>query len=122
MIKIIRQFNISEQYRQNVMIGIVLYLKVIHNDIKFSYLLSQVTLPRMTPKKRFLQVIGTSIYKYISKLRMQKFSERLLKTDKRISEIAYESGLNFTNNFARQFKQIHGCTPGEYRKKHLPGK
>ena len=101
-------------------------LTFIHNnldsDINVTDVLAQVAIPRRSLEKKFLQVTGSSIYKYISKLRMQKFSEHLLKTDKRISEIAYESGLNFTNNVARQFKQIHGCTPGEYRKKHLPRK
>lgn len=91
------------------------------HDINVSDVLAQVAIPRRSLEKRFLQTTGTSIYKYITKLRMQKFSEQLLKTEKSISEIAYESGLNFTNNVARQFKQIHGCTPKEYRKVHLPG-
>ena len=89
--------------------------------INVSDVLAQVAIPRRSLEKRFHQVTGTSIYKYITKLRMQKFSEQLLKTEKSISEIAYESGLNFTNNVARQFKKIHGCTPKEYRKVHLPG-
>jgi LacI family transcriptional regulator len=95
--------------------------KNLDHDINVSDVLAQVAMPRRSLEKKFLKVTGTSIYKYISKLRMQKFSERLLKTEKRISEIAYESGLNLTNNVARQFKQIHGCTPKQYRKNHLPG-
>lgn len=99
-------------------------LKYIHknldHDINVSDVLGQLTISRRSLEKKFQEVTGTSVYKYISKVRMQKFSERLLETDKRISEIAHESGLNLTNNVARQFKQIHGCSPSEYRKKHLP--
>jgi AraC-like DNA-binding protein len=50
---------------------------------------------------------------------MQRFSQALLETDKRITEIALDAGFNLTNNISRQFKQIYGCTPGEYRKKHM---
>lgn len=96
--------------------------KNLENDINVTHVLSQVPISRRSLEKRFLEVTGTSVYKYIFKLRMQRFSQRLLETDKRISEIALETGFTLTNNISRQFKQIHGCTPGEYRKKHLPRK
>ncbi|GAO42714.1 AraC family transcriptional regulator [Flavihumibacter petaseus] len=96
--------------------------KNLENDINVGDVLEQVPISRRSLEKRFLEVTGTSIYKYIFKLRMQRFSQRLLETDKRISEIALEAGFTLTNNISRQFKQIHGCTPGEYRKRHLPRK
>ncbi|ULQ53281.1 AraC family transcriptional regulator [Flavihumibacter fluvii] len=96
--------------------------KNLENEIHVSDVLGQVPISRRSLEKRFLEVTGTSVYKYIFKLRMQRFSQRLLETDKRISEIALDAGFTLTNNISRQFKQIHGCTPGEYRKKHLPRK
>jgi len=33
-----------------------------------------------------------------------------------------ESGFDNSKNISRQFKQVKGCTPIEYRKKHLTGK
>jgi LacI family transcriptional regulator len=96
--------------------------KNLENNLSVPDVLNQVAISRRSLEKRFLDVTGTSIYKYIFKLRMQKFSQRLLETDKTISEIAIDSGFILTNNISRQFKQIHGCTPGEYRKQHLPRK
>jgi LacI family transcriptional regulator len=96
--------------------------KNLENNLSVPDVLNQVAISRRSLEKRFLDVTGTSIYKYIFKLRMQKFSQRLLETDKTISEIAIDSGFILTNNISRQFKQIHGCTPGEYRKLHLPRK
>lgn len=96
--------------------------KNLDNDINVANVLNQVPISRRSLEKRFLDVTGTSIYQYIFKLRMQKFSQTLLETDKRISEIALDAGFRFTNNISRQFKQIHGCTPAQYRKKHLPVK
>jgi LacI family transcriptional regulator len=94
--------------------------KNLENDINVRDVLNQVPISRRSLEKRFLDVTGTSVYQYILKQRMQRFSQRLLETDKRISEIAQDAGLTLTNNISRQFKQIHGCTPGEFRKKHLP--
>ncbi len=96
--------------------------KNLGKNINVSDVLAQVPASRRSLEKRFYEVTGTSVYKYILKLKMQRFSQRLLKTDKRISEIALDAGITLTNNLSRQFKQIHGCTPGEYRKKHLPEK
>jgi LacI family transcriptional regulator len=59
------------------------------------------------------------VYKYIYNLKIQKFAERLLETDKTVSEISMESGFALSNNISRQFKQVKGCTPTEYRKKHI---
>lgn len=96
--------------------------KNLHHDINVRMVLSQVPISRRSLEIKFLEVTGTSVYKYIIKLRMQHFSQRLLETDKRISEIAMDVGLTLTNNISRQFKHIHGCSPSEYRRKHLPNK
>jgi LacI family transcriptional regulator len=60
-----------------------------------------------------------AVYKYIYNLKIQKFAERLLETDKTVSEIAMESSFALSNNISRQFKQVKGCTPSEYRKQHI---
>jgi LacI family transcriptional regulator len=39
-----------------------------------------------------------------------------------IFEIALDLGLSDSKNIARQFKQIKGITPVEYRKKYLVSK
>jgi LacI family transcriptional regulator len=62
------------------------------------------------------------VYKYIYNLQIQKFAQRLLETDKSIFEIALESGFNNSKNISRQFKQVKGCTPIEFRAKHLAQK
>lgn len=59
------------------------------------------------------------MYEYIYSLRIEKFTQKLLETDMTIFEIALDLGLNDSKNIARQFKQIKGCTPVEYRKKYL---
>jgi LacI family transcriptional regulator len=98
-------------------------LKYIHNNIeknlKVKDVLEQVPLSRRSLEKRFSQVTGYPVYEYIFNLRIEKFTQKLLETDLSVFEIAVDLGLNDSKNIARQFRQIKGCTPSEYRKKYL---
>ena len=101
-------------------------LKYIHNNIeknlKVEDVMQQVPLSRRSLEKRFQNVTGYPVYEYIFNLRIEKFTQKLLDTDLSIFEIAMDLGLNDGKNIARQFRQIKGCTPTEYRKKHQIGK
>ena len=98
-------------------------LKFIHQNISdkinVSDVLKEVPLSRRSFEKRFYDITGVAVYKYIYNLKIQKFAERLLETDKTVSEIAMESSFGLSNNISRQFKQVKGCTPSQYRKKHI---
>ena len=101
-------------------------LKYIHQHIdknlQVDDVVRQVPLSRRSLEMRFQQVIGYPIYKYIQNLRIEKFSKKLLETDQAVFEIAMDLGLTDTKNIARQFRQIKGCTPLEYRNRYLAGK
>jgi len=94
----------------------------IDNRINVADVLKEIPLSRRAFEKRFQETTGTGVYKYIYNLQIQKFAQHLLETDKSIFEIALESGFDNSKNISRQFKQVKGCTPIEYRKKHLTGK
>ena len=98
-------------------------LKFIHQNISdkinVSDVLKEVPLSRRSFEKRFYDITGVAVYKYIYNLKIQKFAERLLETDKTVSEIAMESSFGLSNNICRQFKQVKGCTPSQYRKRHI---
>ncbi len=98
-------------------------LKYIHNNmdknLKVDEVLKQVPLSRRSLEKRFHKVTGYPVYEYILNLRIEKFTHKLLETDLSIFEIAVDLGLNDSKNIARQFRQVKGCTPVEYRKKYM---
>lgn len=98
-------------------------LKFIHNNmdknLKVEDVLEQVPLSRRSLEKRFQKVTGYPVYEYIFNLRIEKFTNKLLETDLTIFEISVDLGLNDSKNIARQFRQVKGCTPVEYRKKYL---
>ncbi len=88
----------------------------IENNINVSDVLKKVAISRRALEKRFLDVTGSAVYKYICNLRIQKFTDKLLGSKKPINEIAFESGFNDNKNLSRLFKQIYGCSPLQYRK------
>lgn len=99
---------------------IALALNFIHqnieNNINVEDVLKKVSISRRGLEKRFLDVTGSAVYKYICHLRIQKFSDKLLESEKSINEIAIEIGFNDNKNLSRLFKQINNCTPLQYRK------
>lgn len=98
-------------------------LKYIHENInqnlRVTDVLKQIPLSRRALETRFQKITGYPLYKYIYHLRVEKFSRLLLETDKNIFEVAMETGFDSTKNLSRLFKEVKGCTPVEFRKKHL---
>jgi AraC family transcriptional regulator, positive regulator of tynA and feaB len=61
---------------------------------------------------------GTTANQYILKRRIHHCRQMLTdprESQKAIKEIAYGCGFSSLSNFSRVFRQICGCTPGEYR-------
>lgn len=73
------------------------------------------------PKHHLTQLLNirmsTSFNKYINGLRIEYACE-LLKEERKLSmeELAYECGFNSKVSFYRNFKNVTGVTPSEYRK------
>jgi transcriptional regulator, AraC family len=58
---------------------------------------------------------GKSAQEYIQFKMMNIAKERILDTNKSISQIAYSLGFQYPQHFTRVFKKIAGQTPNEYR-------
>ncbi|SIN80625.1 AraC family transcriptional regulator [Algoriphagus halophilus] len=91
--------------------------KNIDQNLLVDHVVKEVPLSRRALEKRFLQITGHPVYKYITKTRMEKLAQKLLSSDQSIFEIAVDLGFQDSKNLARQFKQLTGYSPGEYRKK-----
>lgn len=58
---------------------------------------------------------GKSAIEYIHFAVISRVKDRLLETNKTVSEIAYEVGFQYPHHLSRLFKKVAGCTPNEYR-------
>ena len=63
------------------------------------------------------KAVGMGAIEHLTHLRINAACDALSDTSKIISEIAFSCGYSNLSNFNRQFKQIMGCSPKEYRKR-----
>lgn len=96
-------------------------LKYIHQNINDKIYVEKIVkltpLSRRLLEVRFRVITGNSIYAYTLNLRLEKFATQLIETNKPIINIALELGYDY-KNISRQFKQLKGCTPTEYRENY----
>ncbi|NDV82042.1 DNA-binding transcriptional regulator [Bacteroides sp. 51] len=101
---------------------IAIVLKHIHQNIDQKLNVNDISrlvpLSRRLLETKFKQVTGLPVYAYIFKLRIEKFAQTMLESSAPIVEIAMNLGLSDYKNISRQFKQVKGCTPSEYRLIH----
>ena len=67
----------------------------------------------------FKKHTGESLQQYIILYKLKLIESRLLLTDMRISEIAFEFGFTDQSHLNRIFKRYKGTTPSSYRKKYI---
>lgn len=66
----------------------------------------------------FKEETGKNFSEYVIALRMEKASELLKNTNLKIYEVADRVGYRYLPYFSRQFKEVYGMTPLEYRRQH----
>ncbi|HEX3029763.1 MAG TPA: helix-turn-helix domain-containing protein [Clostridia bacterium] len=65
--------------------------------------------------KIFFAATGFSIRRYIRNRRLSNAAKQLLKTDRKIIDIAVDSGFNSHEVFTRAFTQLYAISPNNYR-------
>ena len=64
----------------------------------------------------FRSMTGSTPIQYVKQVRIQKAAELLMSADRKISDIGAECGFQEMSYFAKTFRELKGCTPGEFRK------
>lgn len=65
----------------------------------------------------FHSTIGTSPMKYVKQFRIQKAAQLLTSTGQKIGDIGALCGFQDMSYFTKIFREMKGCTPGEYRRR-----
>jgi len=65
--------------------------------------------------RNFRSTIGTPPIQYVKQFRMQQAIQLLMTTQKKVGDIGAECGFVDTSYFIKTFRELKGCTPGEYR-------
>lgn len=114
------------QLRKNVSRGI---LGMVEKEIRENYA-SNITLKSLSEKyyvnsaylgQLFRKKYGQSFKDYLNNYRMEQAADALLRTDKKIVQIAEDVGYHDLDYFTNRFIQIKGCIPARFRKKMQQG-
>lgn len=94
-------------------------MKNLQENITIEQLAGLVHLSKSYFMNCFKKAVGLGAIEHLTNLRINAACEALSDSEKLISEIAFSCGYSNLSNFNRQFKQIMGCSPKEYRKRLL---
>lgn len=67
---------------------------------------------------KFKEIWGLSPMKYVNTMRIERAKTLLRRSEKSVTEVAYETGFGSIHYFSRYFKESVGITPNEYRTKN----
>lgn len=89
----------------------------LNTHLTIQVLAHQTALSPTSFKKQFRHATGTTFHRHLTTRRVEFAATLLRDSDLKLQEIAHLIGLS-TNQLGNLFHSQHGCTPGEYRKRH----
>ncbi len=100
---------------ENIIVENELYL---NKELELSDIVALANTNRTYMSTYFREVMHTTFYDYINKLRIEKKSVPLMKEhpDYTLEYIASASGFNSVSTFRRSFRKLYGMSPKDYRK------
>lgn len=93
--------------------------KNIEKDIDLDSISKNVGYSKFYLNRIFAELTGITIYKYLQNRRLTVAAEKLVKSNKPITQIAYEAGYDTQQSFSFAFKQIYLYPPKSYRDKGI---
>ena len=103
-----------------IMTGVIPYIEKNYADcsLSVSMIAEEFGMHPVYTSRLFKEQMGIGLFEYISKFRINKAKEILIKTDYTLERVAEEVGYATSRTFARMFKKTEGITPGKYREMH----
>jgi LacI family transcriptional regulator len=86
------------------------------NNIQVIDVVDSVDVSRSTLERKFLSIIGHSIFDEINRLRISSVKRLLIETELDIKKICKTSGFSNPHHLRRAFLKDTGVNPGEFRK------
>ncbi len=76
---------------------------------------AEASMSRSGFARKFKELLGTSFFDYLTRLRMRVARELLVTTDLRVTMIGEKVGYQSELSFVKAFKKLQGATPRAYR-------
>jgi AraC-like DNA-binding protein len=92
------------------------FLREHHGEpISLAHVAAEVGLSRERLSRLFHQSLGINFSEYLTQVRLATAQEQLRRTDRPITEIAYDSGFQSLSQFNRSFAKLESCSPRQFR-------
>jgi DNA-binding response OmpR family regulator len=72
--------------------------------------------------RRIKSITGQTAVEFIRDVRMKRAAQLLAQTQMRVSEVAFEVGIEDAKYFRKAFHKIYNVSPSEYAKQHRQGR
>jgi two-component system response regulator YesN len=96
--------EIEENYAENISL----------KSLGEKYCINSVYLGQLFKKQ-----YGCAFKDHLNKVRIRKAAEMLLHTDKKVYEVAVDSGYKNLEYFINRFEEVYGVTPTRFRKRNM---
>lgn len=117
---LIQIIKLSEKNDSCVINRIIQYLNInMTNSFSLDELAKQENISKSYLIKQFKEKTGTTVIKYVHKLRIKTAKRLLITTTMSVEEIAYKVGFETPKYFFRIFKESEDISPNSYRKLFL---
>lgn len=85
-------------------------------DLTLQAVADRFNIDRYQLSRAFKKEFGVNYWSQVTKVRMEKAAELLVRTDWKNSRIAEQTGFLDESHFSRTFKKFYGVTPTAYRR------
>lgn len=110
----------ESRYVENQRISVILnYIYANYTEtISLTEIAEKVYMSPSSLSRFFKKKMGESFVQFVRRTRLQKAAEQLIYTSLSISKIAVNNGFSNPSAMNKDFKDMYGVTPKEYRKQH----
>jgi AraC-type DNA-binding domain-containing proteins len=88
------------------------------SDFSLSLLAGEIGVSMSKVNALLKENLGCGFTQYVTLLRMKEAKRLLRETDNRVQDIVIRLGYIDLSSFTRKFRQLEGCSPGQYRAMH----
>ncbi|MEI2555791.1 AraC family transcriptional regulator [Acinetobacter pittii] len=94
-------------------------MNAIHEKLIYPWKVAELAaiagMSRTTFTQHFTKVVGQSPFNYLTNWRMQLAADMLLRSERKVINIAFDVGYQSEAAFSTAFKRRYGCSPTQYR-------
>jgi len=92
-----------------------------NSDFSVQVLVKEMAMSQSVFYRRIKSISGQTAVEFIRDVRLKRAAQLLAQTTMRVSEIAFEVGIEDAKYFRKAFQKIYNLTPSDYARQHRPG-